>query len=41
MKQNQIVIYQDINNAIQLEVRMDGEVVVAKFANTTRHCVME
>lgn len=76
MKQDQIVIYQDENNAIQLEVRMDGEmiwltrqqlatlfgrdyktiskhinnalkeelageVVVAKFANTTRHGAME
>ena len=75
MKQDQIVIYQDENNAIQLEVRMDGEmiwltrqqlatlfgrdyktiskhinnalkeelageVVVAKFANTTRHGAM-
>jgi hypothetical protein len=72
MKQDQIVIYQDENNAIQLEVKMDGEmiwltrqqlatlfgrdyktiskhinnalreeladeVVVAKFANTTKH----
>ena len=76
MKQNQIVIYKDENNAIQLEVRMDGEmiwltrqqlatlfgrdyktiskhinnalreeladeVVVAKFANTTKHGAME
>jgi len=75
MEQNQIVIYQDENNAIQLEVRMDGEMiwltrqqlatlfgrdyktiskhinnalkeeladelVVAKFANTTRHGAM-
>ena len=76
MKQDQIVIYKDENNAIQLEVRMDGEmiwltrqqlatlfgrdyktiskhinnalreeladeVVVAKFANTTKHGAME
>jgi prophage maintenance system killer protein len=76
MKQNQIVIYKDENNAIQLEVRMEGEmiwltrqqlatlfgrdyktiskhinnalkeeladeVVVAKFANTTKHGAME
>ena len=76
MKQDQIVIYQDENNAIQLEVKMDGEmiwltrqqlatlfgrdyktiskhinnalreeladeVVVAKFANTTKHGAME
>ena len=76
MKQDQIVIYQDENNAIQLEVRMAGEmiwltrqqlatlfgrdyktiskhinnalkeeladeVVVAKFANTTRHGAIE
>ncbi|SDN72669.1 Fic/DOC family protein [Prevotella communis] len=76
MKQDQIVIYQDENNAIQLEVRMDGEmiwltrqqlatlfgrdyktiskhinnalkeeladeVVVAKFANTTKHGAIE
>ena len=76
MKQNQIVIYKDENNAIQLEVRMDGEmiwltrqqlatlfgrdyktiskhinnalreeladeVVVAKFANTTKHGALE
>ena len=27
MKQDQIVIYQDENNAIQLEVRMDGEMI--------------
>ena len=75
MKQDQIVIYKDENNAIQLEVRMDGEmiwltrqqlatlfgrdyktiskhinnalreeladeVVVAKFANTTKHGAM-
>lgn len=26
MKQDQIVIYKDENNAIQLEVRMDGEI---------------
>ena len=76
MKQDQIVIYKDENNAIQLEVRMDGEmiwltrqqlatlfgrdyktiskhinnalreeladeVVVAKFATTTKHGAME
>ena len=76
MKQDQIVIYKDENNAIQLEVRMDGEmiwltrqqlatlfgrdyktiskhinnalreeladeVVVAKFANTTKHGALE
>lgn len=76
MKQDQIVIYKDENNAIQLDVRMDGEmiwltrqqlatlfgrdyktiskhinnalkeeladeVVVAKFANTTRHGAIE
>ena len=76
MKQDQIVIYKDDNNAIQLEVRMDGEmiwltrqqlatlfgrdyktiskhinnalreeladeVVVAKFANTTKHGALE
>jgi prophage maintenance system killer protein len=76
MKQDQIVIYKDENNAIQLEVRMDGEmiwltrqqlatlfgrdyktiskhinnalreeladeVVVAKFANTTKHGAIE
>ena len=76
MKEDQIVIYKDENNAIQLEVRMDGEmiwltrqqlatlfgrdyktiskhinnalreeladeVVVAKFANTTKHGAME
>ena len=76
MKQDQIVIYQDENNAIQLEVKMDGEmiwltrqqlatlfgrdyktiskhinnalreeladeVVVAKFANTTKHGAIE
>ena len=76
MKQDQILIYQDENNAIQLEVRMAGEmiwltrqqlatlfgrdyktvskhinnalkeeladeVVVAKFANTTRHGAIE
>ena len=76
MKQDQIVIYKDESNAIQLEVRMDGEmiwltrqqlatlfgrdyktiskhinnalreeladeVVVAKFANTTKHGAME
>ena len=27
MKQDQIVIYRDENNAIQLEVKMDGEMV--------------
>ena len=27
MKQDQIVIYKDENNAIQLEVRMDGEMI--------------
>ena len=27
MKQDQIVIYKDDNNAIQLEVRMDGEMI--------------
>jgi prophage maintenance system killer protein len=76
MKENQIVIYKDENNAIQMEVRMAGEmiwltrqqlatlfgrdyktvskhinnalreeladeVVVAKFANTTKHGAME
>ena len=76
MKEDQIVIYKDENNAIQMEVRMAGEmiwltrqqlatlfgrdyktiskhinnalkeeladeVVVAKFANTTRHGAME
>jgi prophage maintenance system killer protein len=76
MKEDQIVIYKDENNAIQLEVRMNGEmiwltrqqlatlfgrdyktiskhinnalreeladeVVVAKFANTTKHGAME
>jgi len=76
MKQDQIVIYQDENNAIHLEVKMDGEmiwltrqqlatlfgrdyktiskhinnalreeladeVVVAKFANTTKHGAIE
>ena len=76
MKQDQIVIYKDENNAVQLEVRMNGEmiwltrqqlatlfgrdyktiskhinnalreeladeVVVAKFANTTKHGAME
>ena len=76
MEQDQIVIYKDENNAIQLEVRMDGEmiwltrqqlatlfgrdyktiskhinnalreeladeVVVAKFANTTKHGAIE
>ena len=76
MRQDQIVIYKDENNAIQLEVRMDGEmiwltcqqlatlfgrdyktiskhinnalkeeladeVVVAKFANTTKHGAIE
>ena len=76
MKQDQIVIYKDENNAIQLDVRMAGEmiwltrqqlatlfgrdyktiskhinnalkeeladeVVVAKFANTTKHGAME
>ena len=76
MKEDQIVIYKDENNAIQLEVRMDGEmiwmtrqqlatlygrdyktiskhinnalreeladeVVVAKFANTTKHGAIE
>ncbi|MCR4592195.1 MAG: virulence RhuM family protein [Bacteroidaceae bacterium] len=76
MKQDQIIIYKDENNAIQLDVRMDGEmiwltrqqlatlfgrdyktiskhinnalkeeladeVVVAKFANTTRHGAIE
>jgi len=30
MKQDQIVIYQDENNAIQLEVRMDGEMIWLK-----------
>jgi len=76
MKEDQIVIYKDENNAVQLEVRMDGEmiwltrqqlatlfgrdyktiskhinnalreeladeVVVAKFANTTKHGAIE
>ena len=76
MKEDQIVIYKDENNAIQLDVRMAGkmiwltrqqlatlfgrdyktiskhinnalkeeladEVVVAKFANTTKHGAME
>ena len=76
MEQDQIVIYKDENNAIQLEVRMDGEmiwltrqqlatlfgrdyktiskhinnalreeladeVVVARFANTTKHGAIE
>ena len=76
MKEDQIVIYKDENNAIQMEVRMAGEmiwlnrqqlatlfgrdyktiskhinnalkeeladeVVVAKFANTTKHGAME
>ncbi len=27
MEQNQIILYKDENNAIQLEVRMDGEMV--------------
>jgi len=27
MKEDQIVIYKDENNAIQLEVRMDGEMI--------------
>ncbi len=27
MTQNQIIIYKDENNAIQLEVRMDGEMI--------------